>query len=48
MTAYRGSKVVVTLFAIELGMPQLYIGAVVAVYSVAPVLLALYAGKLTL
>jgi MFS family permease len=47
MTAWRGSKVVVTLFAIELGMPQLFIGAVVAVYSVAPVLLGLYAGKLT-
>ena len=47
MTAYRGSKVLVTLFAIELGMPQLYIGAVVAVYSVAPMLLGLYAGKLT-
>ncbi len=47
MTAFRGSKVVVTLFAIELGMPQLYIGAVVAVYSVFPMMLGLYAGKLT-
>lgn len=47
MTAYRGSKVVVTLFAIELGAPQLYIGALVATYSVFPMLLALYAGKLT-
>ena len=47
MTAFRGSKVVVTLFAIELGMPQLYIGAVIAVYSVFPMLLGLYAGKLT-
>jgi MFS family permease len=47
MTAFRGSKVVVTLFAIELGMPQLYIGAVVATYSVLPMMLGLYAGKLT-
>jgi len=47
MTAYRGSKVVVTLFAVHLGMPQLYIGAVIAMYSVFPMLLGLYAGKLS-
>ena len=47
MTAYRGSKVVVTLFAIELGAPQLYIGVLVAMYAVFPMLLGLYAGKLT-
>ena len=47
MTAFRGSKVVVTLFAIELGVPQLYIGALIATYSVFPMLLGLYAGKLT-
>lgn len=47
MTAWRGSKVVVTLFAIELGAPQIYIGALIAMYSVAPMLLGLYAGKLT-
>ena len=47
MTAYRGSKVVVTLFALELSVPQIYIGALVATYSVFPMLLGLYAGKLT-
>ena len=47
MTAYRGSKVVVTLFAMELGAPQLYIGVLVAMYAVFPMLLGLYAGKLT-
>ena len=47
MTAFRGSKVVVTLFAIELGVPQLYIGALIATYSVFPMFLGLYAGKLT-
>jgi MFS family permease len=47
MTAFRGSKVVITLFAIELGAPQFYIGLLVAMYSVFPVLLGLYAGKLT-
>lgn len=47
MTAFRGSKVLVTLFAVELGISQLYIGALIAVYSVFPMLLGLYAGKLT-
>ena len=47
MTAYRGSKVTVTLFAVDLGLPQFYIGAIVALYSVFPVLLGLYAGRLT-
>jgi MFS family permease len=47
MTAFRGSKVVVTLFAIELGVPQLYIGALIATYSVFPMFLGLFAGKLT-
>lgn len=46
MSAYRGSKVLVTLFALDLGLPQFWIGALVAVYSVFPVLLGLYAGKL--
>jgi MFS family permease len=46
MSAYRGSKVLVTLFAVDLGLPQFWIGALVAVYSVFPVLLGLYAGKL--
>ena len=47
MTAYRGSKVVVTLFAIELGAPQFYIGVIIAMYSVFPMMLGVYAGKLT-
>lgn len=47
MTAFRGSKVLVSLFAIELGAPQFYIGILVALYSLFPMLLALYAGKLS-
>ena len=47
MLTYRGSKVLITLFAIELGTPQFYIGTLVATYSVFPLLLAFYAGKLT-
>jgi MFS family permease len=47
MTAFRGSKVVVTLFAIELGAPQFYIGVIIAMYSVFPMFLGVFAGKLT-
>ncbi|MBI4195281.1 MAG: MFS transporter [Betaproteobacteria bacterium] len=47
MTSFRGSKILVSLFAIELGAPPFYIGALVATYSVFPMLLALYAGKLS-
>ena len=47
MTAYRGSKVVVTLFAAELGVSQVFVGVLVAVYSVFPMLLGIFAGKLT-
>lgn len=47
MTAFRGSKVLVTLFAIDLGAEQFYIGVLVAMYSLFPMLLALYAGRLS-
>jgi MFS family permease len=47
VTAYRGSKLALTLFAIDLGASQISIGVLIAMYSVAPVLLGLYAGKLT-
>lgn len=47
MTSYRGSKVLVSLFAIELGAPQFYIGALVAMYSLFPMLLAFFAGRLS-
>jgi MFS family permease len=47
MTVFRGSKVLVSLFAIELGAPQVYIGMLVALYSLFPMMLALYAGKLS-
>ena len=47
MMALRGSKIVVSLFAIDLGASQFVIGIIVALYSLLPMLLALYAGKLT-
>jgi len=47
MLAYRGSKVLIALFSLELGAPQLVIGMLVSLYSLFPMLLALYAGKMT-
>ncbi|MDP1672124.1 MAG: MFS transporter [Burkholderiales bacterium] len=47
MSAFRGSKVLVSLFALELGAPQIMLGVIVALYSLCPMLLALYAGKLS-
>ena len=46
MSAFRGSKVLVSLFALELGIEQFMLGVIVALYSLCPMLLALYAGKL--
>jgi MFS family permease len=47
MSAFRASKVLVSLFAIELGASQLVIGFMIAMYSLLPALLALQAGKLS-
>lgn len=47
MCAFRGSKVLVSLFALDLGAPQIMLGVIVALYSLCPTLLALYAGKLS-
>lgn len=47
MSSFRASKVLVSLFAIELGASQFIIGVMIAMYSLLPALLALYVGKLT-
>jgi MFS family permease len=47
MSSFRASKVLVSLFAIELGASQFMIGVMIAMYSLLPALLALYVGKLT-
>jgi predicted MFS family arabinose efflux permease len=47
MSSFRASKVLVSLFAIELGAPQIIIGVMIAMYSLLPALLALSVGKLT-
>jgi MFS family permease len=47
MSSFRASKVLISLFALELGASQLYIGVMIAMYSLFPALLALYAGRLS-
>jgi len=47
MTSFRASKVIVSLFAIELGASQFIIGVLIALYSLLPALLALQAGRLS-
>ena len=47
MSSFRASKVLVTLFGIELGASQVTIGIIVAMYSLLPALLAMYAGRLS-
>jgi predicted MFS family arabinose efflux permease len=47
MSSFRASKVLVTLFGIELGASQVTIGVVIAMYSLLPALLAMYAGRLS-
>ncbi|MGH8660169.1 MAG: MFS transporter, partial [Burkholderiales bacterium] len=47
MSSFRASKVLITLFGIELGASQFTIGLMIAMYSLLPALLAVYAGKLS-
>lgn len=47
MLGMRGSKIVVSLLALDLGASQLLVGVIVALYSLLPMFLGLYAGKLT-
>ena len=44
--AFSGSRVVMTLYAIELGANPFGIGVLVSFYALCPLLLAIYAGKL--
>lgn len=46
-TALKGSKMLVALYAIELGASPLVIGMLVSMYAVFPVLLAVYAGRIS-
>lgn len=46
-TSFKGSKVLMSLFAIELGANPFAIGTMFAVYSIFPVFLSLHAGKIS-
>ena len=46
-TAFKGSKVLVTLFAIELGATPFVVGALFAMYSLFPAFLSIYAGQVS-
>ena len=43
----RASRIMVSLFAIELGAPQYLIGVMIGLYALFPALLAVYAGRLS-
>jgi len=45
-TGFGGSRVAVSLYALELGANQLTIGVLMALYALCPTLLAVYIGKL--
>src|SRR5262245_19481338 len=46
-TAFKGSKVLVSLYAIELGATPLVIGVLVSMYSFFSLFLAVYAGRVS-
>jgi MFS family permease len=45
--SFKGSKILITLFAIDLGATPMTIGVLFATYSVFPVFLSVYAGKVS-
>jgi len=47
MGTYRASKLVVALFAADLGADALGVGVIVSLYAAVPFLLAIYAGRIT-
>ena len=45
-TGFGGSRVVVSLYALHLGASQMTVGMLIALYSLCPMLIAVYVGKL--
>ena len=45
--AFSGSRVVVSLYALELGADQLTVGIMMSLYAICPMLLGVYSGKLS-
>lgn len=46
-TAYKGSKVLMSLTALELGANEFYVGLLFSTYALFPLLLSLYAGRIS-
>lgn len=46
-SCYLGSKVVISLLALEFGTGQMLIGAIAALYALVPMLLGVYSGRLS-
>lgn len=46
-TAFKGSKVLMTLSALELGANEFYVGLLFSTYAMFPLLLSIYAGKIS-
>ncbi|MDB5901343.1 MAG: hypothetical protein JWM26_221, partial [Betaproteobacteria bacterium] len=46
-TSFKGSKVLISLYALDLGANPLLIGVLFSMYSAFPVVLSVYAGKLS-
>jgi MFS family permease len=46
-TCMKGSRILVSLFAIQLGTSTFWIGVLIALYGFCPIFLAIYAGKLS-
>jgi len=44
-TAYKGSKVLMSLSALELGANEFFVGMIFSTYALFPLLLSVYAGK---
>ncbi len=45
--AFKGSKVLMSLFAMELGADQFMVGILISLYSLFPLFLAVYAGRIS-
>ncbi len=46
-TAFKGSKVLMTLSALELGANEFFVGVLFSTYAMFPLLLSIYAGKIS-
>ena len=46
-TSFKGSRVIVSLYAIDLGAPTVAIGLLFSMYALFPVFVSIYAGRVS-